>query len=265
MKHDRILALDGPRNFRDIGGYKNDKGQHVKWNKIYRSDSLSFLSDEDEQKLADRRITVDIDLRSKYEQNAAPDRRWPNVRYVDAHIYSENRKENKGDNKLYRFIHHIPDMGDNYLGEIYQQVLLNTHSQHMFAKIFAELIELPEEDALVYHCSAGKDRTGMTSALILTALGVDDDTIAQDYLLTNELYNFALAKQYPDDNQIAKMVSKMNLTKGEGPAIRGITETIRAGWGDFDGFFKKELHFSQSDLDRFRKMYLEQEIYDNII
>ena len=97
----------------------------------------------------------------------------------------------------------------------------------------------------------------MTSALILTALGVDDDTISRDYLLTNELYNFAVAKQYPDDNQIAKVVSKMNITKGEGPAIRGITETIRAGWGSFDTFFKKELGFSQKDLDRFRNMYLE--------
>lgn len=259
MEHDRILALDGPLNFRDIGGYKNDKGQHVKWNKIYRSDSLSSLSDKDEQKLADRRITVDIDLRSKYEQNSAPDKLWPGVRYVDAHIYSEDRKQNKGDNKLYRFIHHIPDMGNNFLGQIYQQVLLNTHSQHEFARIFAELIELPEEDALVYHCSAGKDRTGMTSALILTALGVDDDTIAQDYLLTNELYDFAISKQFPDDTQIAKLVSKMNLTKGEGPAIRGITETIRKGWGSFDAFFKKELGFSQRDLDRFRSMYLEQE------
>ena len=150
-------------------------------------------------------------------------------------------------------------MGDNWLGQIYQQVLLNSHSQHEFAKIFAELIELPEEDALVYHCSAGKDRTGMTSALILTALGVDDDTISRDYLLTNELYDFALAKQFPDDNEIASLVSKMNITKGEGPAIRGITETIRQGWGSFDGFFKKELGFSQKDLNRFRKMYLEQE------
>ena len=166
MKHDRILALDGPLNFRDIGGYQNDKGQHVKWNKIYRSDSLSSLSDEDQEKLVERRITVDVDLRSKYEQNSAPDKLWPNVRFIDAHIYSENRKQNKGDNKLYRFVHHIPDMGDNWLGQIYQQVLLNSHSQHEFAKIFAELIELPEEDALVYHCSAGKDRTGMTSALI---------------------------------------------------------------------------------------------------
>lgn len=97
----------------------------------------------------------------------------------------------------------------------------------------------------------------MTSALILTALGVDDDTIAQDYLLTNELYDFAVSKQYPDENQITKLVSKMNLTKGEGPAIRGITETIRKGWGSFDNFFKRELGFSQKDLDRFRKMYLE--------
>ena len=108
MEHDRIVALDGPLNFRDIGGYKNNKGQHVKWNKIYRSDSLSSLSKEDEQKLADRRIVVDIDLRSTYEQNAAPDKQWPGVRYVDAHIYSDNPKENKGDNKLFRFIHHIP-------------------------------------------------------------------------------------------------------------------------------------------------------------
>ena len=257
MAHDRILALDGPLNFRDIGGYQNDKGQHVKWNKIYRSDSLSSLSDEDQAKLAERRITVDVDLRSRYEQNSAPDKLWPNVRFVDAHVYSENRKQNKGDNKLYRFVHHIPDMGDNWLGQIYQQVLLNSHSQHEFAKIFAELIELPEEDALVYHCSAGKDRTGMTSALILTALGVDDDTISRDYLLTNELYDFALAKQFPDDNEIVSLVSKMNITKGEGPAIHGITETIRQGWGSFDSFFKKELGFSQKDLNRFRKMYLE--------
>ena len=49
----------------------------------------------------------------------------------------------------------------------------------------------------------------------------------------------------------------MNLTKGEGPAIRGITETIRKGWGSLDNFFKKERGFRPKDLDRFRKMYLE--------
>ena len=255
MAHDRIVALDGPLNFRDLGGYKNKNGQSIKWNKIYRSDSLSSLSFDDKIKLTRMKVTIDCDLRSKYEQLSAPDVLWPNVKYVDAHIYSEDPRENKGDSKLFRFIHHIPDM-DNYIGQIYQRVLLNSHSQDEFSKIFAYLLELPEDEALVFHCSAGKDRTGMTAALILTLLGVDDEVIAQDYLLTNKLYDFAVSKQLPSNDEISKMVAKMNVTKGEGTAIIGITETIRKGWGSPDNFFKKELGFTQKDIEKLRKMYL---------
>lgn len=127
----------------------------------------------------------------------------------------------------------------------------------MFARIFSELLAMPANEALVYHCSAGKDRTGMVSALILMALGVDDDTIARDYLLTNKLYDFAVSRQLPSNDEISQMVAKMNVTKGEGIAIRGITETVRGGWGDFDTFFKKELGFNDADLARLRQMYLE--------
>lgn len=257
MEHKRIIALDGPLNFRDVGGYRNKAGQSVKWNKIYRSDSLSSLSFKDKIKLAKMRITVDCDLRSSYEKNASPDDLWSGVKYVDVPIYSDDVNEDKSSHKLYRLIHHIPDLKDNFIGQIYQRTLLNTHSQEQFAKIFAELLELPDEQGLVYHCSAGKDRTGMTSALILMALGVDDDTIARDYLLTNTLYDFARSRNLPSNDEISKMIAKMNVTKGEGIAIRGITETIRSGWGDFANFFKKELGFSQSDLKQLRQMYLE--------
>ena len=65
-----------------------------------------------------------------------------------------------------------------------------------FARVFASLLTLPEDEALVYHCSAGKDRTGMTTALILKGLGVDEHTIARDYLLTNELYTFGLKSNF---------------------------------------------------------------------
>ena len=257
MEHNRIVTLDDPLNFRDIGGYQNQEGQSVKWNKIYRSDSLSSLSYKDQIKLVKLKITVDCDLRSAYEKHSAPDDLWSGVKYVDAPLYSNDISEDKGTNKMYRFFHHIPDLKDNYIGQIYQRTLLNTHSQEEFAKIFAELLELPEEDGLVYHCSAGKDRTGMTTALILMALGVDDDIIARDYLLTNTLYDFAISRNLPSNDEISKMISKMNVTKGEGTAIRGITETIRAGWGSFDSFFKKELGFSQTDLDQLRQIYLE--------
>lgn len=257
MAHDRIVALDGPLNFRDVGGYKNDQGQSVKWNKIYRSDSLSSLSSKDRIKLMKLKVTVDCDLRSSYEKSSAPDVLWLKVKYVDVPVYSDDASEDKSEHKLYRFIHHIPDLKDNFIGQIYQRTLLNSHSQKMFAKVFAELLLLPDDEALVYHCSAGKDRTGMISALILMALGVDDDTIARDYMLTNKLYDFAVSRQIPSNDEISKMVAKMNVTKGEATAIRGITETVREGWGGFPQFFKKELGFNQNDLDKFRQMYLE--------
>lgn len=257
MPHNRIVALDGPLNFRDVGGYQNDLGQSVKWNKIYRSDSLSSLSYKDKIKLAKLKVTVDCDLRSSYEKHSAPDDLWASVKYVNVPVYSDDPRENKSENKLFRFFHHLPDLHDNFIGQIYQQTLLNTHSQEEFAKVFAELLILPSNQALVYHCSAGKDRTGMMSALILMALGVDNDTIARDYLLTNELYDFAIKRNLPSNDEISAMVAKMNITKGEGTAILGITETIKQGWGSFDTFFKKELGFSQNDLNQLRQMYLE--------
>ena len=67
----------------------------------------------------------------------------------------------------------------------------------------------------------------------------------------------SVSRQLPSNDEIAQMVAKMNVTKGEGTAIRGITETIRGGWGDFATFFKKELGFTDADLSRLKGMYLE--------
>lgn len=259
MAHNRLIKLDGALNFRDLGGYQNKQGQQVRWNKIYRSDSLSSLSYRDKIKLTKLRITVDCDLRSRYEKNTSPDDLWAGVRYVDTPVYSEEDdrpSENKSESKIFRFLHHLPNLQDNFIGQIYQRTLLNSHSEQEFAKVFAELLVLPSDEALVYHCSAGKDRTGMTTALILMALGVDDDTIARDYLLTNKLYDFAVSRNLPSNDEISKMIAKMNVTKGEGTAILGITETVRRGWGSFASFFKKELGFNQDDLKKFRQMYL---------
>lgn len=257
MEHNRIIPFDGTVNFRDLGGYKNDKGQEVKWNKIYRSDSLSSLSERDQEKLEKMKVVVDCDLRSSNEQEMAPDRIWDNARVIDCHLYAEgkNGQFEREERPVYKFFHHIPEP-ESYLGQIYQDVLLSPKSQKAFARVFACLLSLDEDEALVYHCSAGKDRTGMMSALILTGLGVDDETIAKDYLLTNELYSFGLRKELPSDTEMLKIVNRMNVTQGEGTAIKGITETIREGFGGFEHYFTKILGFSKEDLNHFRKMYL---------
>ncbi|MBP2058823.1 protein-tyrosine phosphatase [Lactobacillus colini] len=262
MKHDRLITLDGTVNFRDLGGYRNKDGQHLKWNKIYRADSLSSLSANDEAKLEEMRVTIDCDLRSTNEQAMAPDQLWDGVQYIDCHLYAETRDGSfakEKDRAVYKFLHHIPKINgtNNFLGEIYQNVILSPASQAAFAKVFANLLTLPEDEGLVFHCSAGKDRTGMTAALLLTALGVDDKTISQDYLLTNQLYSFGLKKQIPSDSEMINLVNRMNVTQGEGTAIKGVTQTINEGFGGFDKYFIKVLGFSKEDLTRLRELYLE--------
>lgn len=257
MAHERLITLDGTVNFRDIGGYQNKDGQTVKWHKIYRSDSLSSLTPADQEKLEQMKVSVDCDLRTTNEQEMAPDRIWTGARVIDCHVYAEDRNGDfTQEHPIYRFLHHIPKMS-GYLDSIYQNVILSPSSQRAFARVFAELLELPADEALVYHCSAGKDRTGMTTALILTGLGIDEHTIARDYLLTNELYTFGLRKQLPSDSEMIKMVNQMNITEGEGTAILGITETIDKGFGGFDNYFTKQLGFSKQDLSDFRRLYLE--------
>lgn len=249
-KHERLIALDGAMNFRDLGGYPTTSGQTVKWQKIYRADSLSSLSAMDLHRLNQLNITVDCDLRSGYEQQVAPDRINESMKYVDAHIYPD---EGDVDEEVPA---PSPVDEENMLAGIYQHVLLNVHSQQMFKRVLAELLVLPDDQALVYHCSAGKDRTGMMSAIILGLLGVDNDTIIRDYLITNELYDFAGSRQLPSDNEMGELVAKMNLTKGDGPVMQGFLDTITNGWGSMTAFAKEQLGLTDNEIWEFQQRYL---------
>lgn len=249
--HQRLISFDGTMNFRDLGGYQTANGQTVKWRKIYRSDSLSNLSANDLKKFKNLKITVDCDLRSDYEQQMAPDRIDDDIKYVDAHIYPD-----EGDiDKEVHPMNLIPQ-GDMLAG-IYQHVILNVHSQQMFKRVLAELLVLPTDQALVFHCSAGKDRTGMSSAIILSLLGVDDETIIRDYLLTNQLYDFANEHQLPTDNDMGNFVAQMNLTKGDGPVMRTFLDTIQDGWGSITLFAEEQLGITKHEIQLLRKKYLD--------
>lgn len=251
-KHERLVPFNGTMNFRDLGGYQTHDGQTVKWQKIYRSDSLSNLSAMDLHRFKQLGITVDCDLRSGYEQQMAPDRINDDIKYVDVHVYPD---EGDPDEEV-QAPHQVPQ--GNMLAGIYQHVILNIHSQQMFKRVLAELLVLPDDQALVYHCSAGKDRTGMMSAIILALLGVDDDTIIRDYLLTNELYDFARSRQLPSDNEMGTLVAKMNLTKGDGPVMRGFLDTINDGWGSMTAFVKEQLGLTDNEIRTLRQRYLDQ-------
>lgn len=250
-QHHRLIKLNQAMNFRDLGGYQTHDGHTVKWGRLFRADSLSNLDSHDQKVMEGLHIQTVCDLRSRFEQHLAPDLVPDSMTVIDCHVYPEDYDENEQLSAA-----NLPQ-GRTAFANIYQSTLLSTHSQAMFARVLHAILDLPDQAALVFHCSAGKDRTGMMAALILTLLGVDDDTIIRDYLLTNQLYDFAAGRQLPDDTEMGKLVAKMNLTRGDGPIMQNFLASIRAGWGSADHFAQERLQLTSEQLAQLKARFLE--------
>jgi protein-tyrosine phosphatase len=175
----RLLRLQGGRNFRDLGGYSTRDGRRVRWRTLYRSGVMSYLTPDDEVQLTARGIRVVCDLRTAEERTREPTR-WqpPGVRWLQWD-YDSSEISLKG----FLAVHGIDSPEDTRSAMIALYRLFPARFEAQFAALFHELADgaLP----LVFNCSAGKDRTGLAAALILTALGVGHDDVMADYSLTN--------------------------------------------------------------------------------
>jgi len=166
----RHIPLDGAHNVRDLGGYATPDGE-TRWGAFFRADSLHQLSDADIQALLDAGVRTVIDLRHEGEVQAAPNRlaELPEVAY-----------------------HHIPlirVMGANGgslppdLRSIYSYIV--DDCQDCLHEAF-KTMSTAQEGGILFHCSAGKDRTGVVAALLLGLAGVEEAIIAADYALTTQ-------------------------------------------------------------------------------
>jgi len=170
----RTIDLDGCVNFRDLGGYPTTGGQTVRWRVLFRSDALHALSAADLVCLRDElRLSDIVDLRSTFELEN--DGRGP---IADEPIAFHHNPLFDG-NPAAAEPEHIADwtLGQRYLG-------LLDRAQEKITNV-VRLLARADEGA-VYHCSAGKDRTGVVSAVVLGALGVADELVVADFALSGE-------------------------------------------------------------------------------
>jgi protein-tyrosine phosphatase len=181
---ERRLPLDGAKNFRDLGGYLTRDGRQVKWGMLYRSGRLSELTETDRQYFSGLNITRICDFRREDEQVRSPSRlpEENNVTIVDLPI--EAGSSESFQERIERGKSDRDDMM-GLMNKIYLDFAEN--QSHRYAGMFHCLLE-NEDGANLIHCTAGKDRTGFGTALILHALGVADDTIMKDYLLTRRYF-----------------------------------------------------------------------------
>lgn len=167
LKH---VPMDGPQNFRDLGGFLNRDGKMVAWNRLYRADGLADLSEKDEAAFRQRNIQTIIDLRSASEQKMMPDRVPQGVRYC---AYPMMREDLSGTDQaaLQSF---AQSLKIGYLKMIRENARL-------VGEAVRSVMEGLEQGAVVFHCTAGKDRTGVLAAILLLLLGVSDEDIIADY------------------------------------------------------------------------------------
>jgi protein-tyrosine phosphatase len=177
----RSLLLDGASNFRDLGGYAGLDGRPLAWRRIFRSDHLAQLSAADQLRLQTMGVAHAVDFRSERER-AAQAYQLPRMTQYAWSI----------DPVVVHRTQHALATGHRLTVPEAQGLMCETYLSfvHEHAARFARLLTLLQKssDPLVFHCTAGKDRTGWAAALILLALGVPRDVVMDDYLLTNTLY-----------------------------------------------------------------------------
>lgn len=178
----RVPDFAGALNFRDMGGYATVDGRSVRWNRLYRSGTTHALTPEDLQRVAAMGIRHVHDLRSDSERANHPNR-LSGLANVDTWFRSHERIPGDFRRLLLR-TDARPERSRELMIAVYRD--LPYDFRDAYRELFLSLAD--GHTPLVFNCSAGKDRTGVAAALLLTALGVPRDIILEDYLLSERFY-----------------------------------------------------------------------------
>lgn len=179
----RRIPLTGLTNFRDLGGYPAADGRQVRWRTIFRSDTLARLTDNDVETVAGLGIVAACDLRYGDERRSEPSRLLGHDRIEVLELGLDGRPGAS-------FLDSFESFED--AAEAARRYLIDNYRRYpfMYAAAYRRIFErLLTGDRLVFHCTAGKDRAGFAAAVVLSALGVERDTIREDYLLTNRYWD----------------------------------------------------------------------------
>ncbi|MGW4805290.1 tyrosine-protein phosphatase [Kitasatospora sp. NPDC004272] len=236
---DRSLHLPDAANFRDAGGYRTTDGHWVRTGRVYRSGKLSGLTPAEQQQLTAAGITRDVDLRNASERSGAPDAIPAGTAYQVADVTSLAHGISFHSNAVTTLLAALAAglfNGSSDLGQSigYPFMVDFTGSDWAFHDTLTAIGT--NQGALVYHCTAGKDRTGWTSAVLLTLLGVDRATVNADFLASNTYTG------RPDAVELSWLEAAF--------------AEVNHVYGSFDAYLHQGLHLTDADLAALRARLL---------
>jgi protein-tyrosine phosphatase len=241
----RNYRFAGAANFRDLGGYTGLDGAKVRRHRIFRSDHLGALGADEASEIAALGLRRIVDLRGVTERSSAA----CVIEGVDIHSLPIEPTIVQAITDLLDTGHHLSPqevvalMQDTYRGFV-------RRNTPRFAALFALLLQ--SDDPLVFHCTAGKDRTGFAAALILQSLGVSGADVMRDYLLTNE-------RLKPDMSAWGRLAPEVAAVMyGVQPEfLDAAYGAVQEDFGGIEPYFREGLGLGEAQRERLRELYLE--------
>lgn len=270
----QFLPVKGIVNARDLGGYAVGDNQRVKSGLLIRAAHLAEATDKDILYLSSLPVSKIVDFRKEEEKAGKADLPIPGSTYVRLPLDASGNaaaqateKEKKQLTKRKKFdVNKIIVMvafnekAKKVAEQMYPTLAFNPECQAQYAAFFRELLAT-EKGAFLYHCTQGKDRTGIASALILAALGADRETIVADFDATNSVYE-ADVKKYSrrvrfwggGDDEVS--VVKSFLGANTDNFVKTLNE-IDSRYGSIQAYLKGPIGLTDADIDTLRRRYLE--------
>ena len=255
------LPLQSLPNTRDLGALVTQDGRHILPRKLLRSGELYHVSITDQEMLTEEyRLRTVIDLRTTAERRAKPDTIMPGVEYFHIPILDEETMGISHEGGLAELLLNFAGNAQQYMEKQYESLIRDQFSVKQYAR-FLDVLLHQEDGAILWHCSAGKDRVGVGTALLLCALGVPRETICQDFMRTNVYLETEL--QYMIRLLEARAEVQENLAdnlrilfKVKESYIDTVFNAIEKDYGTVERFLRRALYLTPKAIEDLQEKYL---------
>jgi protein-tyrosine phosphatase len=238
------MHIAGATNFRQLGGYVGHGGRRVAPRRLFRSDHLGALTPQDVRTLEGLGLRRVLDLRGVKEREGAPCVA-PSLTVHSLPI----------EPTIVQVLSELIAAGHQLTGAEVVAHMQHTYRRFVrnntprFAQVFEHL--LASDEPTVFHCSAGKDRTGLAAALVLASLDVSQEDVMRDYLLTNERLKLPEGSRHGLAPEVALVLSRV-----QPEFLLASLEAIDADYGGLEGYFREGLGLGAPERERLRELYL---------
>lgn len=269
------IGLKGTGNARELGGYTGAGGKKVKRGVFLRTGSLTKITEDDINKLTSvYHLDTVFDLRMDEEVMGEKDPEIEGVNNLHLSILDMKSMQQSSEDEIVKYLGNDWQNADpiemlvaavksgmiNY--DMYIGFLESQSGKDSYRKMFEVIKELPEGRAVLFHCTQGKDRTGLAAMLILAVLGADNETIMRDYMLTNEFNaariegEKAIAGKYMSNEDEAELLL-MAMDKVSEKTMLNAISFLESKYGSITGYITSGLKVPEDDIKKLRDRFLE--------